>query len=296
MGLKRVTGTQSRNVLNISNQKLGLPATTCQRLSANYNSRSIRAHLTFLYRENSNIHENAYEKIRTKCLFYCFMVAFIALALHTGLAVSNWWLALLCVPVAMYVADAMTGLVHFYCDYVPCKPGRGLRELFFYEGDRSSPTYNQLKAKVMKQVSALEEVMFDFKVHHPRPMAMARRTTIHLLLTGVLFIGSPFLLCFFVLKLLGVPADLQFIVLMTAFCMMFVQFSHACAHQHNESTVIRFLQKTRIFIPPEIHDHHHVVLDRDFAILNGWSNPLVNVLVRYCFQKGWVNEAGLTPE
>lgn len=235
-------------------------------------------------------------KLGQTIFFYCFMFAFIALAISTGMAVSNWWLMLICVPVAMYIADAMTGLVHFYCDYVPCKPGTGLRDLFFYEGDRSAKEYTNLKAKVMRRVSALEEVMFDFKVHHPRPMAMARRTTVHLLLTGVLFIGSPFLLFFFVLKLLDVSADLQFIVLITAFCMMFAQFSHACAHQHNEHAVIKFLQKIRIFIPPEIHDHHHVVLVKDFAILNGWSNPLVNVLVRFFFKRGWVNEAGLTPE
>ena len=89
------------------------------------------------------------------------------------------WGVLLALPLGWYVADAMSGLVHMLMDYHPCRPGVGLKEMFFYEGNRSSEDYLALRARTLKKLSFFETVSFDFKTHHPRPNALGRRTFEH---------------------------------------------------------------------------------------------------------------------
>jgi len=41
---------------------------------------------------------------------------------------------------------------------------------------------------------------------------------------------------------------------------------------------IRFLQKTRILLTPERHNIHHLHFESDFSSVNGWSDPLLNII------------------
>jgi hypothetical protein len=43
---------------------------------------------------------------------------------------------------------------------------------------------------------------------------------------------------------------------------------------------VRFLQHCRLFLRPEIHWRHHVHFETDFSSVNGWSDPLMNLLYR----------------
>lgn len=42
--------------------------------------------------------------------------------------------------------------------------------------------------------------------------------------------------------------------------------------------LVRFLQRSRIFIRPEIHWQHHISFERDFSSINGWSDSMMNPL------------------
>jgi hypothetical protein len=43
---------------------------------------------------------------------------------------------------------------------------------------------------------------------------------------------------------------------------------------------IRILQKCRILLTPERHNIHHISFESDFSSVNGWSDPLLNLVVR----------------
>jgi hypothetical protein len=70
----------------------------------------------------------------------------------------------------------------------------------------------------------------------------------------------------------------------------FSQFTHFLSHARGrglvQSRVLCFMQDWHIILHPETHRSHHVHFDRDFCILNGWGNPLVNRLRRLCSHVG----------
>jgi hypothetical protein len=43
---------------------------------------------------------------------------------------------------------------------------------------------------------------------------------------------------------------------------------------------VRLLQRCRLFLRPELHWHHHIYYESDFSSVNGWSDPLMNLLYR----------------
>jgi hypothetical protein len=44
--------------------------------------------------------------------------------------------------------------------------------------------------------------------------------------------------------------------------------------------VIRRLQRCRLFLRPEVHWRHHISFETDFSSVNGWSDPLMNLLYK----------------
>jgi hypothetical protein len=43
---------------------------------------------------------------------------------------------------------------------------------------------------------------------------------------------------------------------------------------------VRLLQRCRLFLRPELHWRHHIYYESDFSSVNGWSDPLMNLLYR----------------
>jgi hypothetical protein len=43
---------------------------------------------------------------------------------------------------------------------------------------------------------------------------------------------------------------------------------------------IRFLQKCRIILNPAVHNVHHVEFETDFSSVNGWADPIANLILR----------------
>ena len=69
----------------------------------------------------------------------------------------------------------------------------------------------------------------------------------------------------------------------------FSQITHYLSHKMNHASdkekgkiifkMIHILQKNNIILNPTIHKIHHEKLDRNFPILNGWSNFLINKII-----------------
>lgn len=43
---------------------------------------------------------------------------------------------------------------------------------------------------------------------------------------------------------------------------------------------VRLLQRCRLFLRPELHWRHHIYYESDFSSVNGWSDPLMNLIYR----------------
>jgi hypothetical protein len=64
------------------------------------------------------------------------------------------------------------------------------------------------------------------------------------------------------------------------FVATFSQILHGFSHKTNNENnkLIRFLQNNHIIINNKKHKNHHTTYDSDFCIVNGWTNPLLNVI------------------
>lgn len=226
-------------------------------------------------------------------LFFLLSFATIVYALFSD-ASSVW--AILLFPAALYCADAISGISHFYLDYRRTTPDVGLRELYFYKGNKGCADYLKKRDAAMEKISSLEKVVFDFKTHHLSPGALARRKFMRLAAPMILFIGFPLALLSSLLFFLGWIGSVALIfICMFNLMLSLAQYAHSCAHRKKVSPFVAFLQKTRVFITADIHNVHHLNLGTDFCILSGIANPLVNRIFNFCRRKGWIFEDGLTP-
>ena len=206
------------------------------------------------------------------------------------------WLALPALLLGWYLADMLSGLIHMYMDYRPCTPGKRLADLFFYEGSRESEEYLGMLRERMATISPFERISYDFKNHHPRPDALGRRPLWRL-------IGSTVIVAALPLSVLGNGAALVWPVPgwimagLTAFLLGggFAQYFHGTLHRQDNPWFVPALRRIGLLMTPVAHQLHHDTLQRDFATNCGWSNPVINALFRALRQRGWLDDAGLTP-
>ena len=43
---------------------------------------------------------------------------------------------------------------------------------------------------------------------------------------------------------------------------------------------MRLLQRCRLILSPERHNLHHTHFEADFSSVNGWSDPLLNIVLK----------------
>src|SRR5262249_49181206 len=70
-----------------------------------------------------------------------------------------------------------------------------------------------------------------------------------------------------------------FVCTLVCFGMLFGSHCHLLGHQRTDSRVIRFLQRSHLLISPAYHrQHHQGNHDTHYAIVNGWSNAIMDGL------------------
>ena len=74
-----------------------------------------------------------------------------------------------------------------YMDYRPCKPGTGLRDLYFWEGSRDTLEFLKRQSEIYARISLFERIVYDFKKHHPLPDLLGRHGMLHLMKGPVFF-------------------------------------------------------------------------------------------------------------
>lgn len=157
-----------------------------------------------------------------------------------------------------YLSDFFSGLFHIYFD-------------------------NRITTRI---TNTHEELIYSFQyIHHINPKEFINNHSIFA--CG----GEPG-----VLKLsFGLFLLLYFISDNTSYKLMISTFSlgnsvsqvnHGFSHMnYNElNIIIKFLQKSKIILSNEEHNKHHIKGQLKYAIVNGWSNPLLDYLFIYHIQ------------
>lgn len=204
------------------------------------------------------------------------------------------WITPLVVLFGLYVADAASGVAHFIVDYTPNVPGVGLKELYYYSGDKGSEDYVRRRNAAMRRINAFHEVVFDFKVHHLSPDTLGRRSILKMTLPVIVFGAFPLTLALVVVGELGLlPGDVLLFLAVLIGCGTISQYAHSCTHKQNPPWVVRALQAVRLLLTEKTHQVHHDHPDRQFCLLNGWANPLVDRLFKLALSRGYFSPDGL---
>lgn len=227
-------------------------------------------------------------------VFLAFLVSFLGnVTALMGFGPDWWWIPLFLL--GWYIADAESGIIHFWLDYRPCRPTLGLNALFHYAGRRDSQEFLDLKTATLATLSAFERMVFDFKNHHPRPNALGRRPFL-VLVMPTMVLALPSSLAVNGLLLLGWMAEWALVILIALILGgTIAQYHHGVLHRTKCAWWIRGLRRCRMLMTVADHEVHHASLDRDFTTLCGWSNPLVNALFRIGRRWRLLDPAGLEP-
>jgi hypothetical protein len=197
---------------------------------------------------------------------------------------------------AWYAADLVSGLVHMYMDYRPCIPGSGLRDLYFWQGPRDSEAFCAKQAEVYARISRFERIVYDFKKHHPMPELLGRHGMWRLMKAPVFLITLPASLVLSVVIALTSPPGwliVGMVVLLMGSSM--TQGFHGSLHREDVGGAVRLMRRLGLLMKPSAHKYHHDTLDRDFSVINGWSNPLVNLISHSLLRAGVLRTDGLEP-
>jgi hypothetical protein len=232
--------------------------------------------------------------MKARLLFALFFASLAFDFMRIGWRFDVWM-----IPAAFagwYVADFFSGAVHMYMDYRPCTPGSGLKEIYFWEGSRETEAFAAKQAEVYARISRFERIVYDFKKHHPMPDLLGRHPLFHLMKAPTFLVVLPVSLAFNLLLLFWkAPGWLIVAVAVALVGSSLTQYFHGTLHRTQTCFMVRHMRRLGLLISLEGHQTHHETLVRDFSVISGWSNPVVNLLTKLLLERGWIDEAGLEP-
>jgi hypothetical protein len=163
----------------------------------------------------------------------------------------------------IYVADFISGLAHIYIDFVP--------------SNTKTPLHREL---------------FLSRVHHHELFRPARLNLASLWVSPALyaFLGLAVLPLVFTAIFRVTPAPWVYpFWLCLLWSTAVSQIAHAVSHGKGATTkfvrVLKGLQRIHLILPAKTHSIHHRVIDRNFCVLNGWANSLLNPLFKIFIEK-----------
>ena len=224
----------------------------------------------------------------TMTVVVCFATLGVASYLVATHEAATPWLAVVAFFIGGYVTDWFSGLAHFGFDYV-----------------------------WPPQFPILGPIAVDFRGHHERPGLDPSAVLVNL--TKGAYGSLPIALITIPIAIRSEPTPQGFLIaasfLMTSVWMLGFHQIHSYAHmgkaipaeEFNRAVAdivripdqglqreafarlfaaagiprwVRVMQRSRLFLRPEIHWRHHHTFETDFSSVNGWSDPLMNLLYR----------------
>lgn len=151
-------------------------------------------------------------------------------------------------------------LVHILLGWFLADLGTALIHLFM---DRVFGTW-------MMRLPWLGGIIRDFELHHREPAYFLQGSFWYSnrenLIAGAL-LAVPTFFC------------LPWLFGSLAIGVMVAQESHRWSHRQPVPALVRFLQRCRVMLPPATHNRHHSSFSRNYSILCGWSNPVLNAVL-----------------
>jgi hypothetical protein len=157
---------------------------------------------------------------------------------------SDWLIVLAMLAAGYLLADAVTGLVHWFCD------------TFF---DVSTPVIGP-------------GLIAPFREHHHDPLLMTQHGFLEL--TGSSFRGLAPLLAFYVWQGSG-SIGLDAFVFSVSAGAAGTNLLHRWAHEPNPPGIARVLHRAGLVLTPARHARHHAPpYEAAYCVTSGWLNPL----------------------
>lgn len=180
---------------------------------------------------------------------------------------------------SMYLADFISGLVHLRIDYQTVH-NRSLRL-------HVEPTIPDIltfrESRVFKDAKKRDQFLWNFHAHHDVPYPSAD-TFVELFLQIARPLSVPTLMIVVCMCCDWLQLWAGRVMLTACFLGSVTQFTHFAAHMRSRGLVsnrlVLMLQDMHLILHPDTHSVHHEKFDRNFCILNGWANPVVNRIRR----------------
>lgn len=166
-----------------------------------------------------------------------------------------------CLIAGVFATDFLTGFAHMVFDYV------------------------RLDAVPEHSRPFLQWIAYGFQYHHVVPTSWNDGDLFYL---GVLRTGFTIFTPLTILQMFSSTAEVRITLCAMAFSGLFCQFPHAAAHgrwkQSRWQPILSFLQRAGLLLHPRVHHEHHSQFDRNFAIVTGWSQPILNAIYEHRFR------------
>ena len=229
---------------------------------------------------------------RTGVVVFCVSCAWIVVALMRDPS----WTILPGLLVGWAIVDFGSGVVHMLLDYVRMPP-TFRADLLFFAPRRDTPEYTRMRKALFENLNAFWRIAFDFKGHHHSPRALGRRTMRELTRDTLIYGGVPVILALDVALVVAPPPPwLTAAGLAMAIGAVFIQYFHSVMHRREVPPLIAAMQRARLVMTAEAHQAHHDDPRTTFAIINGWSNPLLDRIFVLLARIGVCRTENLEPE
>ena len=182
--------------------------------------------------------------------FYFFMsihIFFLIMSIKKHSKKSNIYLfSTFCISI--FLTDLITGIVHIYLDNSKIRYNYSLLDYFRtgFEVHHRYPTWQWITNKNYKPDYEMNTIIIPITIFLILNFKYKNNLLITLTLTLILL------------------------------AQFFHYSSHAIVHKKKVYNIIEYLQNLNIILHPDIHKEHHTFYDRNYCILNGWANFLLN--------------------
>lgn len=226
-------------------------------------------------------------------------VIFLAsVALTMAFIVMDWnWFVLVGFLAGWYLADLSSGIVHLYLDYRPSKKGVGLEEIFFWKGPRDSAEFLAKQSEVYRHLNPIDLIAYNFKKHHRFPGLLGRHGFWHMIKGPIIY--APLLISIltnWAAIAVGLDAGILAGLATLAIGTGFMQYFHGTLHKARTTRLILMMRRLRLLLKPEDHVPHHELPVRDYGLISGWSNPVLNLAADILRRSGLLLDENLEPK
>ena len=133
-----------------------------------------------------------------------------------------------------------------------------------------------------------------FHLHHLKPQYTKKNPVkIYFYESGAKFWLVIYLLLILIINNYApIKFELKFVLIGIGMFSSLAELSHYWCHSSGNNKLIQLLQKYGVLLSKKHHSIHHVEDNKNYAFLNGISDPLINTIAKWLY-KGYKNNADL---